>query len=98
MTDGPPIFRDAPEVKITIEGDPFRTPWKLVLDLPGFPPILAECLVIMDATADGDPHLRVVWKGREHEPDIRAMFEGAITEYIRGLIPDDHDLTPMPTA
>lgn len=95
MTGGPPIFRDAPAaVDITVDGDPFRTPWKLVLRRPGLPPCPAECVLIMDATADGDPHLRVMWKGRELAPDVRTMFEEAITAHLSEVL--GSDLTPMP--
>ncbi len=95
----PPIFIDSPAaVHITVDGDPFRTPWRLELRRPGMPHYQAECIVIMDKTASGEPHLRIHWKGHstEHPADVMQLLQDAISKHIQEMLPDDYDLHPMP--
>ena len=87
-----------PTVTITVEGDPFRVPWRFELLRPNMPAYHAECLVIMDQTASGDPHLRIHWKGEHHQhsPQVMRLLEKAIELRIKEVIPDNFDLLRMP--
>ncbi len=82
---------------ITVAGDPFETPWRLALRRPNHPEYRAECILVMDEL-DGSPHVRVIWKGKRHPEDVRALLEEAVSEYLRSALPDDHDLVPAPKA
>lgn len=93
----PPIFKvPVAVVEIRMSGDPFATPWHFEIRRPDYPPYRTECLVLLETLTNGDPHLKIHWKGDHHTPEIRMILEKAMSKRLKDILGDEWTLHGAP--